>query len=151
MTIFRSTTDEMLAARFDPEPWVDPDGTRHVTGGWSSAYAPRPEFIPSRDPEPYISTRGTRTSMALEGDKFWRWSPRPEYARSEPNPILADFRNSVKGDAASLARNWLGLMEEDPDMSEYVVWAPIRNPLPEHIEHARKVLTRLVSIYSKED
>ena len=152
--MIRSTTDEMLAARFDPEPYIyeSDEGTQRLDAEEALAndlgyLDPRPEFIPSRDPEPFIAALGTRTSMALEGDKFWRWSPRPEYARPEPNPILVDFRNSVNGDAASLARNWLWLMEDDPDMDDHFVWAPIRNPRPAEIEDARKVLTRLVGVF----
>lgn len=67
---------------------------------------------------------------------------------SRSNPILADFRDVSRTTigARGLAKNWLELMEEDPDMRETYVWAPIRDPKPEEIEHARKVLTRFVSL-----
>jgi hypothetical protein len=66
---------------------------------------------------------------------------------SRSNPILADFRDVSRTTIGirGLAKNWLELMEEDPHMADSWVWAPIRNPRPEEIEHARKVLARFVS------
>jgi hypothetical protein len=67
---------------------------------------------------------------------------------SRTNPVLADFRE-VLGDSAHLAmlaNNWAELIDEDPKMSDHWVWAPLRDPKPEHVTHARKVLGRLVSV-----
>lgn len=133
----------MLAARFDPEPWVDPDGTRHATGGWSSTYAPSPDFIPTRDPEPWVSW-GVRYAARQNAGCYF--DPRPEYARSELNPILAEFRRA----------NEARIVKAYPTSAHLaVVWADglgrgstilTNNATPAQIEDARKVLTRLAAL-----
>lgn len=164
---FRSTTDEMLAARFDPESWVTEDGKRQATsevpyrlGGRTYAdYAPRPEFIPSRDPEPWVDPdfygSPYRIARVFSGTTpgVWRWSPRPEYARPEPNPILVAIRRAYSGGvngatAASSVAEWVSgeMVDGDP---ESLIFYPEVKCDPAYIEHARKVLARLVNIYKE--
>lgn len=55
MTIFTSTTDEMLAARFDPEPWKDDFGGRYasisdVPDRYSAIFDPRPGYRAPQNP-----------------------------------------------------------------------------------------------------
>jgi hypothetical protein len=156
--MIRSTTDEMLAARFDPEPYVDATGRRyaHPSEFAVGTLDPRPEFIPSRDPEPWVDPdfygSPYRIARVFSGTTpgVWRWSPRPEYARPEPNPILVDFRANETRQAtgtAKLARLWLSVLSDGRDWERHT---GNRATSPTQIEHARKVLTRLVNVY-KED
>jgi hypothetical protein len=169
----RSTTDEMLAARFDPEPY-ESNGRRFSREVYlamspaerkvSTVYLPRVECIPSRDPMPWrvevidredMDLRDARNSTRLTDPAwvtFWDASterlvfdPRPEYARPEPNPILVAFRSrlryqhsmGVTTTAWGLASIWLR------DLYFYSG----DKATPAQIEDARKVLTRLVSVY----
>lgn len=159
--MIRSTTDEMLAARHDPEPYVrtyngvDPKRITAQHASYTPSryengfgeivvthFAPRVECIPSRDPEPVRYVRGfSRQGGGIGLDMLHRFphlyvfDPRPEYTRPEPNPILVAFREPK---AATI---WHFIASLD----EPAVWWP--NATPADIEDARKVLTRLVEVF----
>lgn len=149
--MIRSTTDEMLAARFDPEPWLREDGLRFAYRwqGEGVHFDPRPEFIPSRDPEPYrcgaksgYELRHQPSDISVCPDPIF--APRPEFARPGPNPILVDIRkyraerqgmNNPKG-WGRILRAFEGAASDNP-------WGAT----PAQIEDARKVLTRFVGVF----
>lgn len=160
----RSTTDEMLAARHDPEPWVDRNGDRYAhprLTGASLSFEPRVECIPSRDPYPYVEVapgvgntgrRYTSREQATSINMTFR--PRPEFARPEPNPILVAFREETDR-TAEQAAYWSEALSrfqcDEPwsvgdymDVLEDVLDAGCT---PSQIEGARKVLTRLVAVF----
>lgn len=109
------------------------------------------------DPEPFLSiSDGKRITRAkyLSGSPAarkagWMLAPRHKYDNN-PNPVLLSFRadaeESVGTDAgefietvSTLATHWLN---SDGVGDGYAT--------PAHIDHARKVLTRLASLASKE-
>lgn len=109
------------------------------------------DTVRPEDPEPfYVARRGD----GMDGTPYRTaapegvLAPRPGY-RAPQNPILAAFRadNPAHGMEAGstvidLARVYLnGLDDGDFDRTE--------GTLPEHIDHARKVLTRLANIYKE--
>ena len=155
----RSTTDEMLAARFDPEPWVDSDGSRsaYIGGETPGVYLPRPGYIPTRDPHPWatVDFDGSVYRLPEVPDEYaylWHWSPRPEYARPEPNPILVALREYVTEATMEAfmwaAEHWLWIIQDDP--ASYTEAGDMfrgANATPAQIEDARKVLTRIVGVF----
>ena len=133
MTAFRSQTDEMLAARFDPEPHVSQiDGSRYaaVNGPMVTVFDPRPEFIPARS---------TETRPYWVEPHAWAWMGDADrealVGRPEPNPILVAFRE--EGDDG-----W-------ESVYPYVVMdldEPPFDATPEQIDHARRVLSKLAAL-----
>lgn len=145
----RSTTDETLAARFDPYPWrvevIDRtdmdlraarDGERLSDPAWTAFWDASTERLVF-DPRPEYA--------------------RPEYARPEPNPILVAFRQETDRTVAQ-ASYWADSLTryrgDEPwsagdymDALEDVLDAGCT---PAQIEDARKVLTRLVNVYGGE-
>lgn len=86
-----------------------------------------------------------RHSDAPGPDDLAEYDPRPGY-RAPQNPILAAFREQTEQQKFEggfcghgiEAAYWLQYGEDDPE-----VWAPYA---PEHIKHARRVLTRLAAL-----
>lgn len=132
----------------DPTPWENMGGHRvgpkaaavmHLPiPGWTKN--PRPEFEPTRDPEPWRSknhviryTQAQHDSMLYS--EVLRWAPRREQFDTPVNPILVAFRADD-----SFAQTWL----DDLDLgSGDAFWCL---PTPTEIDHARKVLTRLAAL-----
>lgn len=117
--MFTSTSRESIDKYGDPHPY------RLDLG------AVRPE-----DPRPWVSHAGRfvnyKSDMVVWPRSF---DPRPEY-RAPANPILVAFRANRDAGSSVEARHVLRdfyhfVIDEAPDA------------LPEHIEHARKVLSRL--------
>lgn len=155
MTIFRSQTDEQLAARWDDAPFITDFGRTNMPIG-PREYAPRVECIPSRDRDPFVRTyngafaRHVSAEYAAQTPRRYtngfneivvtRYSPRPEFARPPVNPILVDFREHLG--VATLWLEWLDggfVLEPDGNLDA------LAESTPAEIEHARKVLTRLVA------
>lgn len=94
----------------------------------------------NNDHEPYVGWSGkryneeTRTFASLE-DGPVGVDPRPEYDNN-PNPILVEFREA---EAPGKIYRWLDLLDGATEWSQ------------EHIDHATKVLTRLVNIFGTEN
>lgn len=101
------------------------------------------------------------TPWRMEGD-MWRaphpyyrdshfneWDPRPEYDdsnRPQPNPLLQDFRiDPFFPDVIDRARNYLEVNLSDMSL-EATAW----ECTPDQIEHARRVLTRLINLATPE-
>lgn len=167
---FRSTTDEMLAARFDPEPWLNRAGEHDSLqpgekrpNGW--VYLPRVECIPSRDPFAWEVVRKDGSAYRVTAPlgsymRHWntaevRFAPRPEYARPEPNPILVAARNDRMGKAyrtSAVAQWWLDAIGQHRQGVPFSILTDqiLNRATPAQIDHARKVLTRLANVY-KED
>ena len=133
MKIFKSHQ-----VNIDPEPWKSLNhGGRGATALVydDMKYSPRPEFEPTRDPEPYVREDGWRErkeAKNLQG-RGYGWAPRREEFDTPVNQALVDFRrryvlNGTRDDAAE----WL---ETGIDPWHYT---------PEEIKHAQKVLSRLV-------
>ena len=170
--IFTSTAREDVNRNTDPEPWAcyeqSPVGSgtpsnRHDHEHEGYVYwEPRPEFDTVRpdDPKPWFyallgrAREGfTPARSAVQETGGFVYQPRPGY-RAPQNPILVAFREKVAergehpywGDTYDSFMDWLDY-EHDFGPTEGSV---CHGYLPAHIEHARKVLTRLVNIY-KED
>ncbi len=106
------------------------------------------------DPKPWLEWESdSRYSQAEvdaenERDRCWRGlgkRPRPEFDNT-PNPILLDFRENHGATGAWL--NEITLDQLDAEFLREVgnAWdVPVTD---EHIEHARKVLTRLAAFRS---
>jgi hypothetical protein len=145
----RSQTDEMLAARWDPEPFVDRDGnhTRFVSERRegeddfvSNVLAPRPEYIPSRyiteidilrmdigdnpHPDDYVMERED-----LAEYEAWKRPP--------VNPILVEYREDSYPELHRYPAVWLADLIEQRGPRAFT---------PEQVDHARKVLTRLAAL-----
>ena len=102
----------------------------------------------NNDPEPYIGWSGKRyseeshTYATLEDGPVGE-EPRPEYDNN-PNPILVAFREDLPHalvpfvTTQEAAKWWLHLPDYR-DMEECFS--------PKHIDHARKVLEKLVNVY----
>lgn len=135
--MFRSQTDEQLAARWDDEPWVNSAGGQRANEQINEWYefAPRIECIPSRDPKPYGCDEGHgechRSRIPNPG---FSWAPRPEFARPPVNGILVAFRHPR---AATIWQFLAGLNQPE-------IWWPEMTPV--EIVHARKVLERLANL-----
>ena len=112
-------------------------------------YSPRPEFTQTRDPRPWLCACGLRHEKRQRTRCAPDWSPRHEEFDTPINPILADFRETRRvSNWKFLARNWLELLDEDPEMLDTFVWHPIVNPTQSEIRHARRVL-HLLAVISK--
>lgn len=89
-----------------------------------------------RDPAPWLTKGGLRFAHPVEGSGEWDF--RPEF-NTPVNPILSGLREDVEGsedfshNTVSHAEFWLSILEDQEAFST-----------PEHIDHARKVLARLV-------
>lgn len=133
----------------DPEPWVCEFGCNHVTDPGDGRYQPRPEFEPTRDPQPWrcgAIIGATREEVAAE---FWPGAP-VEYAPDRErfdtpvNPILVEVRlNSLTPEydgwtPAVAASYYLEEVLPDEEHNRLRGWTP------EHVDHARRVLTRLI-------
>ncbi len=169
MTI-RSTTDEMLAARHDGEPYVILDGgggeylrcadhedairaLNESPAGYTMEHRPRVECIPSRDPLPWVSIlTGERYSTPAIGR--FRFDPWTAYARPEPNPILVAFRATLDHPFKWMRHpaNWLGALDDEvqPDGTEHC-WHHRQiiesEATPADIEDAYRVLTKIVGVF----
>lgn len=123
--MIRSMSDEQIEAAeiarhgvgFDKQPWDNHAGNRSGIGpaiGWW--FAPRPECIPSPDPQPWIHVHNCpadqrRTDMPGVFDVYsprpWgSFIPDPEFVRSDVNPILSAFRDEIEPMEARLDR-WI--------------------------------------------
>lgn len=149
MSMFRSTTDEMLATRFDPKPYVTHGGRRASQPespflAWG--FDPRPEFIPSRYADEIQELRDDIGDNPHPDDFVLERETLAEfvaYRRPEPNPILVAFREEARlqreGDGFDIptqAQLWIARNEGADDAT------------PAQIEHATKVLARLVALGS---
>lgn len=96
----------------------------------------------NNDPHPYKVTGGSYTRC--DKDLFTgKYDPRPEYDNN-PNPILEYFRDAMSSgeyDAIALATIWESLIDTGYDWEEDGL-----APTLEQLDHAYKVLTRLVNI-----
>ena len=110
------------------------------------------DTVRPEDPEPWVSSNGFRHEVQawhpISGSDFY--DPRPGY-RAPQNPILVAFREKVAergehpywGDTYDSFMDWLDY-EHDFGPTEGSV---CHGYLPAHIEHARKVLTRLAAVF----
>jgi hypothetical protein len=119
----------------DKEPW---ESINHGGRGATALvyddmkYRPRPEFEPTRDPEPYARDDGWRERAGaahLQG-RGYGWAPRREQFDTPVNRVLVAFREE-----GGTAQHWL-----DHSLT-YEVWG--EDATPNEIEHALKVLRRL--------
>lgn len=132
----------------DPEPWVWADGGRAANNldVEVAIWAPRPEFEPTRDPEPW-ACQGMHggvqcTKRAAEPwmlDRAGRvWAPRREQFDTPVNRVLVHFRqmHGFRTDAflVQAATAWCASPDDMVKAGAYT---------PDEIDHARKVLTRL--------
>lgn len=129
MTIFVSQR-----ANNDPAPVVAPDGfTRGGMENWPGEGVeldPRPWFTQTRDTHPWLikigAWRGSRVSHAVPDAE---WHPRHRDFDPPVNSMLAEFRQSDRP-----ASWWLGLGAEGLRFT------------PDEVDHARRVLTKLVAL-----
>lgn len=105
----------------------------------SSIFAPRHEFEPTRDRFPYVSEQGTHHAYpGTLNHKPLRWAPRREQFDTPVNRVLGLFRKQqtpavpIKAHAQGFVNGITRLASEGFSIAE--------------IEHARKVLIRLVRI-----
>lgn len=94
----------------------------------------------NNDPHPYKVNGGSLTRCDKPGF-VGEYDPRPEYDNN-PNPILVQFRETQEEELPySDTREWL-----------YFLNNPLTNSwsyaTEKHVIHARKVLERLVNVYS---
>lgn len=150
--MFTSQTDAMLAAKFDPEPWTavgvryahEFPQTRTSAALNQRTFDPRPEFIPSR--WQVIRWDGLLVSEhddfedAEAASMFWTGSNVVKVERSETSPILVEFRAAEAPDKVS---RWLDLLDAEGLRGDND-WSP------QMIEHARRVLSHLANLTTKE-
>lgn len=138
--MFRSQTDEQLAARWDSSPW-DLMGARFRGGIPELGYvfAPRVECIPSRDPRPFRDTITWTRYAAQNGAVWpfnWAFAPRPEFARPPVNMFLSSLRRVLSDGAITpqkVVEMYLETLDDHPATRD-------------DVKHARKVLTRLAAL-----
>ena len=142
MTIYKS--HQVI---LDPEPYTEAPGVRHPAYASEGmpimhglVYDPRPEFEPTRDPEPYLFQGHRYRADQVEGIRRNNsqrdvpakitWAPRREQFDTPANRVLVLFRRDAdhNGIDSALEYDW-------PTNSVA--------SSPAEIEHARKVLTRL--------
>lgn len=125
--MFRSQTDEQLAARHDPAPFerngIRSDTAEHAYGEWK--HAPRVECIPSRNNDPFPRQSHTYP----DPDPAWN------VARPPVNRVLVAFR-----EVGHSALEYLNGMSV-----QTYVGAP--QTTSDEIDHARRVLTKLKGVY----
>lgn len=114
------------------------------------------------DPAPYqVWTRmgdeafyaGNGSAIPFDdGKRFTKHAPR-SYYDNDPNPLLIEFREHLAGliggwrIAPSEARHWLELLKRDPGMNDSCLWGEwMADGKTDHIEHLRKVLTRIAAL-----
>lgn len=146
----------------DREPYVWPSGVRSMfSEGLGSdgvyqklTHAPRPEFEPTRDPEPWQwSTQPEwRTADATRIIKTagrWVWAPRREQFDTPVNLILQDFRSDVRVNGTPVEEavldtlQWVKLYAQPGSVEG--VGGVFLEITAEMIDHARRVLTRLAN------
>lgn len=140
------------AESYDLEPWHDAvTGERLASGdvppdAVGFEFNPRPEFEPTRDPQPWLvqydaetpianyPTREEAERFALPGDEVV-WAPRDR----NRNRVLIGFRDDLIGSSdfggsvKAHAEFWLSTPED-------------QDATPAEIAHARRVLTLLTKI-----
>lgn len=102
----------------------------------------------NNDPFPYVSSSGSRHANPgwMGSEYFSNRQERKEYDNN-PNPLLEYFRDAMGSgeyEAVALAEVWVGLIDSGYDWQDE---DGVR-VTPAHIDHARKVLERLVNVYS---
>lgn len=145
MTIFKSRQ-----VNLDPEPWRDErTGDRSPVfiqslGSALWVYDPRPEFEPTRDPEPWARDDGWRTSggFHLEG-RGYGWAPRREKFDTPVNRVLVFFREYYGERMLPLHRAAAATLSSLEDIAGGYT--------PAEIAHARRVLERLANWKEKHD
>lgn len=152
--MFRSLTDEQLAAKHDKRAWRGANGWRFLGMPeadepgvkWPVVFAPRVECIPSRDPRPWHGMTGHghwyRSAHRVQGQTF---DPRPEYARPPVNRVLAQLReNAVLNETpVEDVDIWSALEDTAGDPESAAAYCGVTVA---EIDHARKVLTRLAAL-----
>jgi len=111
---------------------------------------PRPEFDHTRDPEPVVDSR---TGIRHVGGNCYfgerptcQWAPRHEQFDVPVNRVLAAYREYVGNfgddDRSEAERRLEELSTLD--------WSsiPAFEPTPEELDHARRVLAKLVGVFS---
>jgi hypothetical protein len=152
---FRSQTDEQLAAKWDPYPWLDKQtksrysypGAR-ISSNKPWTFAPRVECIPSRDPLPYVDNELPSLRLPVGNLGMSHFDPRPEYARPPVNRVLVEVRGALanppterklyRSSVIALYLRWLSQVDYDNAADDPAT--------SDEIEHARKVLTRLAAL-----
>lgn len=132
----------------DPNPWVTPYGRVGAESVHGCQFDPRPEFEPTRDPYPWVMALGPWAGSRIDRQvPESEWSPRRDQFDTPVNPILERFRLRRSGflpddelSVAEHARNWLAPANWER------VQASVSAATPEHIAHARKVLSRLAAL-----
>lgn len=115
----------------------------------------------NNDPEPVVYPDGARTDgvgwLPLPNDGI-EYAPRSEFDNN-PNPILVEFRGDLKTkqpywSEMDIIKRWQGVNGLSTKTGEYPAYKGIwilMEAYPECVDHARKVLTRLVNIFGTED
>lgn len=151
----RSMSDEQMLAKYgyDKEPWQNVRNgerfaTREAGAGLDLTFAPRPECIPAPDPKPWTTQPwGTGNRFARQSSvTSWHYSPRPwgyftpdpEFARPDVNPILSAFRDDHQGFAVKL-KNYIWMLERS-----YLY--PVQGYTREQVDSALVVLERLARV-----
>lgn len=98
----------------------------------------------NNDPQPYLWRSGERT----ENPSVWgnrpphTFNPRPEYDNN-PNPLLEAFRT-----ISEHPRGGLVALAERVLKNRHGLWDEEIND-PSYIEHAHRVLTKLINVYKE--
>ena len=99
----------------------------------------------NNDPNPYTGPRGRgAVNYGLGGQGF---HPRPEYDNN-PNPVLQAFRKESDW-------GWLNEEGKAQEVREWIWWLSDKShniylfQKHEHIEHAHRVLTKLINVYKE--
>lgn len=164
MTAYRSQTDAMLAAKFDPAPWRSPlpvpetsEYVRadYVVPGW--VLDPRPEFIPSRHTRlradgriecadtfeggnvgclvsGWCILRDGHSGDCEEDRGIWPGADEP-FERPAPNPILVALRTSLHNHLAGV-EEWLDAYDRFDTYGGTIDW-----DFPGHEFHALTIAT----------